>query len=102
MNDILFDVSTREIVMVGNDFAQTPDPSVQNGGILLYGRCFNPLLPMFGIGLTPEIINGNTRDLTYEQNRWVSQAVLDGATIASWSGTTTPQNANIVNNISYD
>lgn len=85
MNDIAFDITTREIFMQKDDFLTTTNPSVQNGGILLYGRGMNPLLPMFGIGLIPEVIEGNTRDFTYELNRWQAMAILDGATLAKWT-----------------
>lgn len=87
--------------MVANDFGLTQNPSVQNGGILLYGRCFSPLEPMFGIGLIPEIINGPAPALAYEENRWVSQATIDGATIAKWSSTLAPGGANTFNDVSY-
>lgn len=87
--------------MVGNDFGQTTNPSVQNGGILLYGRCFSTLKPMFGIGMIPEIINGPAQDLAYEENRWVSQATIDGATLASWSSQLAPGGADTFNDIDY-
>ena len=101
MDDILFDITTREIVLRNNDFDTTDNPSVQNGGILLYGRGMNPLLPMYGIGLIPEVIDGNTRDLVYELNRWQAMALLDGATLAKWSANGALYQGNFIVDVNY-
>jgi hypothetical protein len=101
MKDLQFDIITREIVMVNNDFATTKNPSIQNGGILLYSKGANPLLPLFGIGLIPEVIEGNAKVLTYEMNRWKFQAVQDGATLAQWSAIPGARNTNTEIDISY-
>jgi hypothetical protein len=75
-----------------SDFEMTNNPSVQNGGNLLYSEGANPLAPMFGVGLIPEVIGGPVPDFVVEMNRWVSQALLDGATLSRWS--TKPVNGN--------
>lgn len=98
--DILFDISTREIVFKNNDFATTKNPSVQNGGILLYGKGVNALSPMLGIGIL-EIINGNMTNGAFELNRWQAQAKLDGATIAAWQAEPLNGSANILTEVSY-
>lgn len=101
MQDLQFDIVTRELVMKNNDFVLTANPSVQNGGNLLYSRGANPLLPMFGIGLIPEIIEGNPKVLTYEMNRWKFQAIQDGATLAEWTATPSARNSTTLTDISY-
>jgi hypothetical protein len=89
MQDILFDITTREIVLIGagdnSDFETTGNPSIQNGGILLYSRGANIDLPMVGIGLIPDVINGPVSDFTFEMNRWRAQAIADQATLARWT-----------------
>lgn len=99
--DISFDITQREISMFGSgassDFQTTTNPSVQNGGIALFSLCADPLFPMFGIGLVPQIINGPQTDLAYELNRWVAMAILDGATLAKW--TSVQQGGNAVPDI---
>jgi hypothetical protein len=84
MFDILFDITTREIVMNNNDFATTANPSVQNGGIALYSRCANLRFPMFGIGVE-DLMNGDMTKAAYEMNRWQVMTKNDGADIARWS-----------------
>lgn len=103
MNDIIFALATREIVLKNNDFATTENPDVQNGGILLYGICINPYLPIFGVGLTPDVINGNRKNFIVQLNRWQQQAYQDGATIARWSllGPVGPKEK-LLNEISYE
>jgi len=101
MKDILFDITTREIVMKNNDFATTENPSVQNGGIILYSQCANPLVPMMGVGIL-NIINGNMTKAAYELNRWQAQAKTDGATIATWTAEPIGGSANIHTDISYE
>lgn len=102
MQDLHFDLPTRELTMKNNDFVLTANPSVQNGGNLLYSKGANPELPMFGIGLIPDVINGPTRGLVFQLNRWKAQAILDGATLAEWSGVNTSQTtANFEVDISY-
>lgn len=101
MQDLQFDIVTRELVMDKNDFVITKNPSIQNGGNLLYSRGANPLLPMYGIGLIPEVIEGNAKVLTYEMNRWKFQAVQDGATLAQWTATPGQRNSSTEIDISY-
>jgi hypothetical protein len=89
--DIQFDIVTREIVMKDNDFTTTENPSVQNGGILLYSRCTNLGQPMAGIGME-EVIGADMTKTAYELNRWQQMAKDDGATIAKWSAIQLPNN----------
>jgi hypothetical protein len=91
MYDIAFDITTREIIMKGNDFFTTINPSNQNGGNILYSRCANPLAPMTGIGIL-EIIGANGSKAAFEMNRWQAQTLNDGATIAKWKSSPLPDN----------
>jgi len=91
MQDIWFDIVAREIVLQNNDFELTTNPSVQNGGNVLYSRAANPLAPMVGIGIL-EIIGGNGSKAAYEMNRWQAQMITDGATLAVWTATNEPGN----------
>ena len=100
MFDINFDITTREIIFSNNDFATTKNPSVQNGGILLYARGMNPVSPMLGVGIL-DVINGGMTRATFELNRWQAQAKTDGATIASWSGQPLNGSADILTEVSY-
>ena len=90
MLDIMFDITTREIQMSDalfsgdEDFLLQDNPSVQNGGILMYGRAFNLDFPMAGIG-AEENINAPASKMAYEANRWQQMAKADGATIAKWT-----------------
>lgn len=102
MHDILFSIVTREIVMDNDDFAVTENPSVQNGGILLYSLGAIPLLPMYGVGLVPQVINGARRDLVYQLNRWQQQAYQDGATLAKWEITPHNGDEELLNQVSYE
>lgn len=99
--DLQFDVVNRELIMKNNDFATTTNPSVQNGGILAYSRGANPLAPMFGIGLVPQVINGPAPNLAVELNRWVVQAFQDGATLCKWTGQAVAREADVDLKISY-
>lgn len=100
MIDIEFDIRTREIVFKDNDFKLTKNPSVQNGGIILYSSCANPLAPMVGIGIL-EVIGGNMTKGTFEMNRWQAQALNDGATIASWSAKPIKNDFEVLTKVSY-
>lgn len=107
MLDIQFDITTREILLsapLGSDSLDvitTDNPSVQNGGILLYARCPNVVYPMFGIGIE-DIINTNSAAAAFEMNRWQQQTKLDGATIAKWSATTQGNAITIQQKVSYE
>lgn len=101
MNDILFDVVTREMVMQNNDFAITSNPSIQNGGIIQYSRCSFLSTPMLGIGME-DLINSATVKTAYEMNRWQQQCKQDTATIAKWTATQTGQVIKINIQISYE
>ena len=98
--DILFDITTREIVFKNNDFETTENASVQNGGILLYSKAANPLVPMNGVGIL-DVINGDMSNATFELNRWQTQAKNDGATIATWTAEPKNGSAKILTEISY-
>lgn len=92
MQDILFDIITREVVMFKEatpteDMKLTSNPSVQNGGILLFSRCANVTNPIPGIGME-QVMNGNSYNATFEMNRWKQQCLADGATLATWNGVT--------------
>lgn len=104
MNDLAFNLVTREITFLpdGSDFAVTAHPSVQNGGILLYALCPNPDLPMYGIGLFPEIAGGTSQLLVYFLNRWQQQAYQDGATVAKWSIKSVNGQEALVTQVSYE
>ena len=84
MLDVAFDIVTREIVMKDNDFATTDNPSIQNGGILLYSRCARLQFPMAGIGIE-YLMGADMTIAAFEMNRWQIMAKNDGATIARWS-----------------
>lgn len=107
MYDLQFDITTREIVLsdpLGSeslDVVTTDNPSVQNGGILLYARCPNVVYPMFGIGIE-DIMNTNSAAAAFEMNRWQQQAKLDGATIAKWTATTQGNEITLSQKISYE
>lgn len=107
MNDILFDIITREIVLTDSlfttdlDFKTTDNPSVQNGGICLFGRCINLSYPMFGIGME-EPMGANMNKMAYELNRWQTQVKNDGATVATWKAVyIQPNKADFETDISY-
>lgn len=102
MLDIVFDIGTREIVLKNNDFKLTDNPSVQNGGIIEASKGANPLQPTLGIGLLPGIIGGPSRRITYEMNRWRTQVIADGATLAKWTpGPMVGRNVTVKSEISY-
>jgi hypothetical protein len=107
MLDIEFDIVTREVVLsaplgsASMDILTTPNPSVQNGGILLYGRCLNCVYPIFGIGIE-DSINSNTSQAAFELNRWQQQCKIDGATFAKWAAKTNGANIEIAQKISYE
>lgn len=84
MEDVKFDIVTREIVMHDNDFALQSNPSVQNGGIALYSRADNLRFPMFGVGVE-DMMNANMTKVAFEMNRWKAMVSDDGATIVRWS-----------------
>lgn len=81
MEDILFDIITREIDFSGNgpssDFELTQNPSVQNGGNIMYSRAANVEKPIFGIAVE-QFINGNMTNAARELARWQQQVVADG------------------------
>ena len=103
MFDIEFDITTREIFFndgPSGDFISTTNPSVQNGGILLYARTPNLTNPILGIGIE-QIMNSNSANATFEMNRWKAQAVTDGATIATWEGTQIAGGLDIKESVNY-
>ena len=81
MEDILFDIVTREIVITGqgdnSDFELTQNPSVQNGGIIMYGRGFNIYSPIYGIAVQ-EFLNGNMTNAAVQLARWKQMVQADG------------------------
>lgn len=81
MEDILFDLVSREIVFSGSgnnsDFDLTQNPSVQNGGVIMYGRAFNIYQPIYGIGVE-EFMNGNMTNAAAQLARWKQQVQADG------------------------
>lgn len=81
MEDILFDLITREIVFIGvgdnSDFELTQNPSVQNGGNIMYSRAANIYKPIFGIAVE-EFINGNATNAATQLARWKQQVQADG------------------------
>lgn len=81
MEDILFDLITREIVFNGigsnSDFELTQNPSVQNGGIIMYSRAANIYSPIFGIAVE-QFMNGNQTNAAKELARWKQQVSQDG------------------------
>lgn len=81
MEDIEFNIITREIDFTGvgnnSDFTLTQNPSVQNGGIIMYSRAANIYLPIFGIAVE-QFINGNQTNAAKELARWKQQVVQDG------------------------
>jgi len=89
MNDITFDINTRDLVISSGDFATTGNPSVQNGSIIKEARCLSPLSPIWGIGLM-DIINAPVEKTNYEMSRWSQQAKDDGAVKATSQVTNDP------------
>lgn len=81
MNDIQFDIVSREIMFTGqgsnSDFTLTQNPSVQNGGSLMLSRAANIYLPIFGIGIE-DFINSNMTTGAAELGRWKQQVQQDG------------------------
>lgn len=100
MNDLLFDIVTRELVMADNDLVTTSNPSVQNGGILLFSRCAFINNPMIGVGME-QTIGGSPANATFELNRWKQQAIADGATLATWNASYPNGNLTFETNQSY-
>eukprot|EP01037_Dinobryon_pediforme_P011474 gene11474-11570_t len=102
-NDVEFDIIKRDIVMTGSgdtsDFVLTQNPSVQNGGILLRSKVAILNNPMYGIGLVEEVMGSHASIVTRELNRWKAQCMQDGATIAKWNASITPQGQLNLNNI---
>lgn len=89
MLDFLFDIIKREIVLsqgTHGDFVTTVNPSVQNGGALLYSRGTNLRNLIAGIDINT-IVNGGAGSPApaFELNRWKAQALNDGATKAKWT-----------------
>ena len=95
MMDVLFDIVARDIVMTGNgetgDFSVTENPSVQNGGILLRSKVAVLNSPMAGIGLPEQVMGSHPSVVTAELNRWKGMCSRDGATIAKYNASVTPQ-----------
>lgn len=88
--------------MKNNDFATTTNPSVQNGGILLYSRCANLGKPMAGIGME-EVMGADMSKTAYEMNRWQQMAKDDGAPVAKWSAAPVGGNqVGITTEVSYE
>ena len=106
MYDLQFDIETRELVLTAPlgseslDVVTTNNPSVQNGGILLYGRCINCVYPMFGVGIE-DAINSTTSNAAYEMNRWQQMCKNDGGTLVKWTATQQGPNYEIVQEVSY-
>lgn len=84
MQDIMFDIVSREIILKNNDFSLQSNPSVQNGGIALYSRADHLSAPMFGIGVE-DMINADMSKVAFEMNRWKAMVSDDGATIVRWN-----------------
>jgi hypothetical protein len=85
MNDIHFNIKTKDIVLdSNNEFEFTANPSIQNGGIIQFSRCSFISNPMLGIGMT-DLINAATSKTAYEMNRWQQQCVNDQASFAKWT-----------------
>lgn len=86
MLDLLYDIVKREIVLAPNgDLVTTTNPSVQNGGALLYSSGANIDVPDAGIDIE-RLLNGGAGNPSpsFELNRWRTQAINDGATLAEW------------------
>lgn len=91
MLNFLFDIVAREIVLSKGshgDFVTTANPSIQDGGALLYSKGTNLRNLMAGVDINT-IVNGGAGSATpaHELNRWQAQALNDGATIAKWTST---------------
>jgi hypothetical protein len=103
MEDILFDIITREIVFEGkgddSDFELTQNPSVQNGGIIMYGRAFNIYRPIFGIAVE-EFINGNQTNAGAQMSRWQSQVIADGGK-GTYKTSTNPNDIDFIIDVNY-
>lgn len=99
MQDIFFDIVNREIVLSANDFETTVNPSIQNGGIILYSRGAHLQTPMVGISIL-EVINSDRLKRTYELNRWQQQVVEDGGK-ARWSIPATANPDGIFTEVNY-
>lgn len=107
MFDILFDIVKQEIVFSSDgdpssDFETTDNPSVQNGGILLYARVPNNQSIMSGIGFGEQVMSGKMDKVAFELSRWQAQATLDGATLASWTAKNNGNTGIIQTNVSYE
>lgn len=100
MTDLLFDITSRELVMNNNDLVITENPSVQCGGILLFSRCAFINNPMIGVGME-QTMGGSPANATFELNRWKQQAIADGATLATWNASYPNSKLTFVTNQSY-
>ena len=84
MLDLAFDIETREVQTENGDFQIAENPSIQNGGILLYSQNALILNPTLGIGING-VIGSPVSKVAYEMNRWKKQAMDDSAKNASYT-----------------
>ena len=101
MTDIYFDINKRDVVIENGDFALIDNIAVQSGSILKEARVFDPLNPVFGIGL-PDTINAPLSKMNYEMARWAEQAKKDGASKASFKITNSNEVTNIEILVDYE
>jgi hypothetical protein len=83
MKELKYDIENRDLVIENGTFVFEEHPSVQNGGILLYGRVFSLKNALFGVGME-QIVGSPSSLVAYELNRWKSQVIKDGGR-ALWS-----------------
>ena len=94
MNDIFFDITTMELVIKDGDFVLNPNPSVQNGGLILYTKNAFLNTPLLGIGIN-SMRNLSKNDNLKSLYTWQQQVIADGAESASATQTPNSKNLNI-------
>ena len=94
MSDIKFDIETMELVIENGDFVLELNPSVQNGGLILYTKNAFLIYPLLGIGIN-SMRNLNQSQIQKLLYKWQSQVVADGANSALATVSQNSKNQNI-------
>ena len=99
--DLYFSINDRDLVVQNGDFELISECSVQNASILKEARVFDPLNPVYGIGLY-DTLNANLGKMQQEMSRWQDQCKRDGATVAKFTLNNTNKVTDIEISVSYD
>jgi|GEM_PF-3239573 len=101
MIDIEFDILTGEIQFENGDFKLTPDPSIQNGGIIKEATCANIYYPTIGVGVNENLMNSPIERVISLMNQWSVQCKQDGAKLAKYQLKQSGSSLDIEINVSY-